>query len=126
MPILWPGNLQQLLDHCSDPITKVEYTNEPTYALPPNVGGMMPGHSELRNEGLLYRQKKNRDADWKIVSKVFSDKTLTEYTYYWLIVNTRCFYFDALGGQVPKSRDDRMVLCPFVDYFNHSDHGVSV
>lgn len=62
--------------------------------------------------------------DWKVVSKAFPNKTLEEYTYYWLIVNTRSFYFE-VPGTVDFAHGDRMVLCPFVDYFNHNDHGVS-
>lgn len=55
------------------------------------------------------------------------------FTYYWLIVNTRTFYWDystistKRKGKPGKKLvgDDCMTLCPFADYFNHADGGVS-
>ena len=57
---------------------------------------------------------------------LFPDGTLPQYTYFWLIVNTRSFYFEIPGCDVVQKYDDRMVFCPFADYFNHNDHGVSL
>jgi hypothetical protein len=44
--------------------------------------------------------------------------------YYWLVVNTRCFYWEyfKLAREAKKrgqklDRDDCMALCPFADYF---------
>jgi len=70
------------------------------------------------------------------------------YTYAWLLVNTRCFYWDypVLGGALKerggagakrgldgkvvekkRDRDDCLAMCPVLDYFNHTDgDGVSV
>ncbi len=64
--------------------------------------------------------------DWAIVSKTFPNSTLEKYTYHWLIINTRSFYYELLGAKIQPARKDRMVLCPFVDYFNHADHGCNV
>ena len=74
---------------------------------------------------MQYRQEKKLKADWNLVSKVFPKQNLAEYIYYWIIVNTRSFYFEVSGKEAPQNHDDRMVLCPFVDYFNHNDQGVS-
>ena len=128
MPILWLERLQRLHDQCGDPTTRVDNAKKSAYVIRPAIEGGwcdMTGRSECSEKGLLQRQKQKLDADWSIVLKAFPNRTLPEYTYFWLVVNTRSFYFDALGGQIPESRDDRMVLCPFVDYFNHNDHGVS-
>jgi len=59
------------------------------------------------------------------------------YRYAWMLVNSRSFYWDypaakpekrqPRGRQKPKSLpvNDCMTLCPFMDYFNHSNGGVS-
>lgn len=129
MPILWPDFLQESLDDGGNPSTVITGLIEPAFILPPLIGGRwrsMPEYNARSDEGLLYRQQQRLMADWEIVSKAFPNKTLPEYIYFWLVVNTRSFYFDALGGQLPESHNDRMVLCPFIDYFNHNDHGVSL
>jgi len=68
------------------------------------------------------------------------------YTHAWLLVNTRCFYWDypVLGGALKekgtvkrgldgkvverkRDRNDCLAMCPVLDYFNHTDgDGVSV
>lgn len=62
--------------------------------------------------------------DWKIVVQVVPEASFSTYIYHWLVVNSRSFYYEIPGFDVPASVDDRMVMCPFVDYFNHQDHGV--
>ena len=116
MPILWSyslGNDGSLVER-------------PSFPFPPAIGGQwareISGPSEA---GLLNRQVKKLKADWDIVSSIFPYDKLPQYTYYWLIVNTRSFYFELPEAKNAGSHDDRMVLCPFIDYFNHNDHGVS-
>lgn len=128
MPVLWPGFLREPLDGTGNSSRMIGLHLEPVPIFPPAIGGKRTTNfrmGEVHHEGLLYQQHRKIKANWEIVSQVFPNKTLSEYIYYWLIVNTRSFYFDALGGPIPKSHDDRMVMCPFVDYFNHNDHGVS-
>lgn len=133
MPILWPTYLPEPLEG-----TTIQSDHEakqrgiPSMPLPPAVGGQwahdeMLEYStpELNERSLLYRQQKRLDAAWAIVSKIFPERSFDEYVYFWLIVNTRSFYYEFAGAIVPEEHDDRMVLCPFIDYFNHSDHGVS-
>lgn len=74
---------------------------------------------------LLENQTKKFEKDWKIVVEAFPQGKRSAYLYYWLIVNTRSFYFEAADLIPSSSADDRMVLCPIVDYFNHNDEGVS-
>ena len=99
-------------------------------ALPPAAGGRW-SHSQMSNcprmdSGcLLARQENKLQTDWLIVSRVFARASFADYRYYWLLVNSRSFYYEIPGTRNPPSADDRMVLCPFVDYFNHQDHGVS-
>ena len=132
MPILWPRPEVLRDPHkCSVEFNSRFTQNEDQlFLIPPAIGGQWAGdgmsESSLpRKTSPLYRQGEKLKLDWDVVSKVFPSSKLSEYTYYWLIVNTRSFYFDELGGDVPENHDDRMILCPFVDYFNHNDRGVS-
>jgi len=72
----------------------------------------------------VYRQQQKPMKDWVIVSRNFPDKAVIDYTYYWLMVNTRSLYYEVPSVSALLPREDRMVLCPFIDFFNHADHGV--
>ena len=124
MPILWPPQLRESFDGNGRPTSLID--QEPSFLLPPAIGGRWRHVLEFwrtrDDAGLLTRQEKKLKLDWDIVSKIFPAKALQEYTYYWLVVNTRSFYFELHGAK----HEDRMVMCPFVDYINHNDHGVSL
>lgn len=112
MPLLWPKHLQELLPEGARKIFE--------------------------------KQKIKHDRDIAILDRGFLDKmlqndcekrTLDElralYTHAWLLVNSRCFFYDipapaadgrALRGKRKrKDRDDCMAMCPVLDCFNHSD-----
>jgi hypothetical protein len=132
MPILWPQHLRGPFDGRGEHSSMVGFEEQPTFILPPAINGrwtnehMMKDFWHPRDSIALFKQEQKLSADWEIVSKLFPGQTKPEYTYYWLIVNTRSFYFDLLGEEKLDNHDDRMVMCPFVDYFNHADHGVSL
>ena len=127
--MLWPKNL---------PTWPKQLTSSlPVYhsfiPLPPGVNGKWKFSNSHRsrsrresNKGLLQKQEEKLKNDWRIITTLFPNASYEKYTYHWLIVNTRSFYYDLLQSGNTSSREDRMVLCPFVDYFNHADHGVSV
>jgi len=132
MPVLWPVDLRA--------------------SLPPAAAA------------LSAKQKAKMDEDvacaitWCLAAEAAENMQLSEgiapgggsladwYAYAWLLVNTRCFYWDypVLGGALkekgaPKrgldgkvverkrDRDDCLAMCPVLDYFNHADgDGVSV
>lgn len=80
----------------------------------------------------MEKQQEKFEKDWRSLKAHLPSKDL--FTYYWLIVNTRTFYWDyptttRTGKQQVKRRklapDDCMALCPFMEYFNHADEGVS-
>ncbi len=130
MPLLWPSFMREPLDNDGNPHYTIGLREDPAFILPPAIAGrwardQMREYWKIRDTAPMYRQEKKLNADWDIVSRVFPDRTLPEYTYYWLIINTRSFYFEVSGTEAAQNHDDRMVLCPFVDYFNHNDHGVS-
>lgn len=130
MPILWPSFMREPHDDDGSQHYTIGRRKNQALMLPPAIAGRwaddrMREFWEIRNKAPMYQQEKKLKADWDVVSKVFPGQTLPEYTYYWLIVNTRSFYFEVTGREAVQNHDDRMVLCPFVDYFNHNDHGVS-
>ena len=43
-----------------------------------------------------------------------------------MIVNTRSFYYEDMKNRKAVDPEDCMALCPFADYFNHSDRGCRV
>ncbi|KAI5297678.1 hypothetical protein KEM55_004390, partial [Ascosphaera atra] len=69
---------------------------------------------------------------WEIVSAVLPTTRWEDFLYYWLIINTRCFYYDgnlvghsdARSHGKPSDDNDAIAMMPFADYFNHnSDRG---
>ncbi|KAL9120407.1 MAG: hypothetical protein Q9187_003030 [Circinaria calcarea] len=129
MPILWPKNLP--------PLQKQPKSSLPVFRsfipLPPAVSGEWKfsncGRSKSRygnSKGLLQKQQERLTRDWNVVSRVYPNARYEKYTYNWLIVNTRSFYYDLLELKRVVPREDCMVLCPLVDYFNHADHGCEV
>lgn len=130
MPLLWPDlELASLSKDCV-PFYDTAPNVLPSKLLPPSVSGRwahnhMLDSQETDQNSLLFQQKQKLWKDWAIVSRAFPEKDLIDYVYHWLIVNTRSFYYDSASVSAPKSRDDCMILCPFIDYFNHADHGVS-
>ncbi|KAK4162486.1 hypothetical protein QBC43DRAFT_321489 [Cladorrhinum sp. PSN259] len=69
---------------------------------------------------LLTKQEKKFQIDWELASAAFPSLTREKYLYYWLLVNTRTFYHEnATTAKLRK--DDRMVLQPVADLFNHAE-----
>ena len=127
MPILWPKNLPPWQKQLKSSLP----VSRSFIPLPPAISGEWTfsgcRQSKSRREdskGLLQKQEERLTKDWNVVSRVFPNASYEKYTYNWLIVNTRSFYYDLLELKRSVPREDRMVLCPFVDYFNHADHGV--
>lgn len=58
---------------------------------------------------------------WEKVVAVFPETDWEAFSYHWLIVNTRSFFYLMPGEEQPEDRNDAMALLPFADYFNHSD-----
>jgi hypothetical protein len=82
---------------------------------------------------LLTNQREKLEKDWKDLHTLIPSVDKDLFTYTWLIVNTRTFYWDYPDlpnshPRLPKKRtqltaDDCYAMCPFMDYFNHSDVG---
>lgn len=83
-------------------------------------------------KALLEHQRKKYEHDFQHVKAKLPQDLRDWYKYYWLIVNTRCFYWAYFkrardearkGKKLP--RDECLALVPWGDYFNHADQGVS-
>ncbi|KAF2275023.1 SET domain-containing protein [Westerdykella ornata] len=84
-------------------------------------------------KALVAKQRHKLDADFDTLRPSIPSISKDLFTYTWLIVNTRTFYWDypdlpRASPRLPKKRslltpDDCYAMCPFMDYFNHSDRG---
>ncbi|KAH7381565.1 hypothetical protein BKA66DRAFT_441980 [Pyrenochaeta sp. MPI-SDFR-AT-0127] len=84
---------------------------------------------------LLKNQHAKLEKDWNDLRAHIPSVTKEIFIYTWLIVSTRTFYWDYPDlpnshPRLPKRRnkltaDDCYAMCPFMDYFNHSDVGCS-
>lgn len=121
MPILWPERSQS--------------QDQPSLQIlsPPSISGVWSsirkgsdGHEyDTKHQNLLAQQKKRLQEAWNSVRAVFPDTDWETFSYYWLIVNTRSFFYLQPDEDPPEDRNDAMALVPFADYFNHADDAVS-
>lgn len=129
MPLCWPQHgipvvTEELLD---------ETMLDESIVLPlppamrcPQTRARGPTSGARNSSGLLPAQRRKLRADWQLASGVFPDASFERFLYYWLVVNTRSFYFETPNFKTQPSREDRMVMVPFIDLFNHNDSGVSL
>ncbi|KAL2128829.1 hypothetical protein VTI74DRAFT_8593 [Chaetomium olivicolor] len=77
---------------------------------------------------LLQKQQAKFARDWSAVQSSALRSSIParqDFLYAWLLVNTRTFYHETpRTARLP--RDDRMVLQPVADLFNHADRGCEV
>jgi hypothetical protein len=109
---------------------QIKGTSKQFLILPPAIGGTSVSVEGVFNSShlassILAKQELKIKNDLEAAQQAFPDIDAVKYKYFWLMVNTRSFYYDMPMAFKPQSKDDKMILCPFVDYFNHEDHGVS-
>ncbi|RLM01738.1 hypothetical protein CFD26_103576 [Aspergillus turcosus] len=122
MPLLWPQSLRGSNPCYDDGGSQMNL-------LPPSISGAWNTLRKRKNEheyetshqNLLAQQEQRLHKAWSSVVSAFPDVDWEIYSYNWLIVNTRSFYFLMPGQKPPEDRNDAMALLPFADYFNHSD-----
>jgi hypothetical protein len=121
LPLIWPEYL--------NPRENPEDT-----PLPPALSGIWnslyraPIYPSTDAEGrnLLARQDQRLRDAYATVRMIFPDTEKEDFTYYWIVVNTRSASYLRPGYPLPEDRSDAMALGPFADYFNHSDDGCEV
>ncbi|KAF2757560.1 SET domain-containing protein [Pseudovirgaria hyperparasitica] len=80
---------------------------------------------------LLDSQQKKYQKDFHDLKMYLPASSEHLFKYFWLIINTRVFYWNYPAtplSRMPKRRsdlksEDCLALCPFGDYFNHTDVG---
>ena len=116
MPILWPEHLRL-------------NSQQHSQLLPPSISGSWDSFRKRKSEypydsfhqDLLAQQEGRLRTAWERVVAVFPETDWEAFSYHWLIVNTRSFFYLMPGEEQPEDRNDAMALLPFADYFNHSD-----
>lgn len=74
---------------------------------------------------LLSKQQTKLAKDWAAVHTAFPQLWEDKYTHGWLLANTRTFYYVSPSLK-RRGKEDRMVLQPVADLFNHGDEGCNV
>jgi len=131
MPILWPAALGGPQWPQSKEATPVQ--SEQQSFLPPSISGLwhslQPGPRTRKYvtdyQDILSGQTQRLGKAWMDVTTAYPETNWEEFSYHWLIVNTRSFYWVGEGQEIPEDPNDAMGLVPFADYFNHADVAVS-
>ncbi|KAF2265383.1 SET domain-containing protein [Lojkania enalia] len=109
--------------------TQEEFQTILPYCWPKKVQTLLPDTAKV----LLSTQQSKLEKDWQQLSPSLPSLSKSLFTYAWLIVNTRTFYWEYpdlpnAHPRLPKKRnmlkpEDCYAMCPFMDYFNHTTHG---
>ncbi|KAJ5336995.1 uncharacterized protein N7506_005017 [Penicillium brevicompactum] len=124
MPILWPPALGGPQWPGSEDVG----SDQPSL-LPPSISGhwpsLKPGPKTRKYttdyQNILAEQAQRLRKAWTDVTSAYPETKWEDFSYHWLIVNTRSFYWVGEGQEVPEDLNDAMGLVPFADYFNHAD-----
>lgn len=138
-PILWPKELGgRGLKNSPNKTANSEHSSRSspseTITLPPSASGVwntfrkkpLVEEYQTKHQNLLVQQEKRLRDAWRDVTAVFPDTDWETFSYYWLIVNTRSFYYLMPGEEPPEDTNEAMAMVPFADYFNHIDSAVSL
>lgn len=128
MPLCWPQQGMAALSE--ELLNEVELKSNAVLPMPPAIepcDTRVPNTTYSSDDicGLLPTQRRKLRADWELVSRIIPGTSFEKYLYYWLVINTRSLYYEMPNVKTQPSREDCMVLCPFIDLFNHNDSGVS-
>lgn len=131
MPLMWPRSLGGL--SWPDGAATDESATPCTNFLPPSISGSWNSiekgvpvkEYEADHQNLVEGQGQRLRKAWDDVVSAIPNIDWRSFSYHWLILNTRSFYWVAPDQEPPEDRNDAMALLPFADYFNHSDVEVS-
>lgn len=129
LPMLWPTALGGL----TWPDTDTTASSIKTNVLPPCISGSWNFFEkdaatkkyETVHQNIFAGQEQRLGKAWADVTAALPDTDWRSFSYHWLILNTRSFYWVGPDQEPPEDRNDAMALLPFADYFNHSDIEVS-
>ncbi|CAG7932865.1 unnamed protein product [Penicillium olsonii] len=125
MPILWPT----ALGGPQWPASEDGRNSEHLSLLPPSISGswpsLKPGPKARKYstdyQNILAEQSQRLRKAWTDITSAYPETNWEDFSYHWLIVNTRSFYWVGEGQEAPEDPNDAMGLVPFADYFNHAD-----
>lgn len=126
LPMLWPTVLGGLTWPDTDTASS---TTPISNILPPCISGqwlaLQTGTKikkyETEHQNLIAGQQHRLGKAWADVTAALPETDWKSFSYHWLILNTRSFYWVSPNQDPPEDRNDAMALLPFADYFNHSD-----
>ncbi|CAG8245120.1 unnamed protein product [Penicillium salamii] len=125
MPILWPT----ALGGPQWPMSKDTLNSDQPSLLPPSISGLWPSLKPgpktrkytMDYQDILAEQAQRLRKAWTDITSAYPETNWEDFSYHWLIVNTRSFYWVGEGKETPEDPNDAMGLVPFADYFNHAD-----
>ncbi|KAJ5594473.1 uncharacterized protein N7459_000681 [Penicillium hispanicum] len=125
LPMLWPTELGGL----KWPDSPANASSPQKNLLTPCISGLWntivkkPNTKKYESEhqNLVLQQEHRLRKAWTDVVSALPETDWKTFSYYWLILNTRSFYWVGPSQEPPEDRNDAMALLPFADYFNHSD-----
>ncbi|RAQ52614.1 ribosomal N-lysine methyltransferase [Aspergillus flavus] len=124
-PILWPSHLRR-----SNSAFEDEDNSSTPSLLPPSVSGLWNSFEKVpvgvdydtRYQNMLGKEEKRLTHAWEQVLSVFPKTEWKTFAYYWLIINSRSFYYISPGKDEPEDWNDAIAMVPYADYFNHEDN----
>ncbi|KAB8213940.1 hypothetical protein BDV33DRAFT_196527 [Aspergillus novoparasiticus] len=124
-PILWPPHLRR-----SNSTLEDEDNSSAPSLLPPSVSGLWNSFKKVpvgvdydtRYQNMLAQEEKRLTHAWEQVLSVFPKTEWKTFAYYWLIINSRSFYYISPGKDEPEDWNDAIAMVPYADYFNHEDN----
>lgn len=88
-----------------------------------NVAQCLPSKAR----GILSKQAAKIRKDWDAVTAGHIGISFENFRYFWLLINTRTFYYTPSNMKTPPvNSDECLAVVPYGDYFNHSDFGCKV
>ena len=108
MPYFWPESLQDVLPH--------EVKGEPGL----DYWFFVHGLTALIE--IIRKQVRRVDEDYACIQAV-APVSKQAYSYAWFLVNTRVFWWNQTGREMPS--DECVAMCPILDLFNHYKGPVS-
>lgn len=129
LPLLWPRELGGLSWPDSETVAGENGQPDLPQLLPPCISGNWSTTQkgvgfkeyECEHQKLLPAQQMRLSKAWADVTAAIPEIDWKSFSYHWLILNTRSFYWVAAGQEPPEDRNDAMAMLPFADYFNHAD-----
>ncbi|KAJ5116414.1 hypothetical protein N7456_000762 [Penicillium angulare] len=129
LPLLWPRELGGLIWPDTTTSEGAMDSAFKTNLLPPCISGSWNSIERLprikkyetEHQDLEPAQGQRLRKAWADAIAAFPETDWTSFSYHWLILNTRSFYWVGAGQDPPENRNDAMALLPFADYFNHSN-----